>query len=141
MLWGGLHGLLLGLERARGVARGLHASVEPDAVERLLKGAALFQLSALLWIPFRAEDLGSMGALLGRMLAFDAPEAITVGMLAAAGIIVFGWLAQVFDEFRGTLGFANAIPLPITGLAYGVCVAAVVVFNSGGGQAFIYFRF
>jgi len=142
VIWGTIHGFLLAFERwRRGRSPRLGEAAAVATPHRILRAAAMFQLSVLLWIPFRAESVGTAGALLGKLVAFEAPEVVTVGMLLVVAIVSAAWLAQVFDEYVGTLDSQAAIPVLLKGLAYGVLFAAIVVMNSAGAQPFIYFQF
>ena len=137
VVWGTIHGGLLAVERWLGVAR----RPPPSVRERVVRGFLMFQLSVLLWIPFRAESLASTGTVLHKLVAFEAPKVVTVGMLVLVLVVIGAWLAQLFDEYWDTAESIARLPLALKGLAYGVIFAAIVVFNSAGAQPFIYFQF
>ncbi len=103
--WGGLHGLLLAAERARG-KRGLFA-----ALPRPLATAGTFLLVLVAWVPFRAAGLGEAGRYLGSMLGLGTaqPGAWLVGgivyqpyyliTMAVAAVVV--WVVpQTWDWTR-----------------------------------------
>ncbi len=79
VLWGGVHGLVLGLEKAVDLPRRVRAS----RWIALLSGLATFHLVAALWIPFRARSLQD---------AVDLVTQIASGVdLALAGQVLSGF--------------------------------------------------
>jgi alginate O-acetyltransferase complex protein AlgI len=69
VVWGGLHGLLLAAERARG-RRGLFAGLP-----RPLRVGGTFLLVLLSWVFFRAADLPAASRYLAAMLGLGEPQA------------------------------------------------------------------
>jgi len=67
--WGGLHGLLLAAERARG-KRGLFAGLP-----RPIRVGGTFLIVLVSWVFFRAADLPAAGSYLAAMLGLGEPQA------------------------------------------------------------------
>jgi len=80
VVWGGVHGLLLAVERALGVGAAADASTAP--VVRLLRGVLTFHLVVFCWIFFRAPDVHS---------AF----AYIAGIAPLTGLSDIGWTPLV----------------------------------------------
>lgn len=80
IVWGGLHGVLLLLER---LLWGSRHPQQPDSaasggLQRLLLTAGTFGLVCLTWVPFRADSLRQAGLLLSAMLGFGRQDGSTV---------------------------------------------------------------
>jgi len=143
VVWGGLHGLLLCLERLLGRSTTIdaHAPLRLRDAPRVL---LVFQLTCLLWVPFRAPTLAvalSMwrGALFGSYLSGwpVLPSAIVLLCCALHGLE--RWLRPRVPALQArvaALAFGPALEGAVLG---GVAAAAVMA--SGAGAEFIYFRF
>ena len=112
LVWGGIHGAFLALERARG-RRGLTASLPAP-----LQTATTFLIVAVAWVFFRATDLGAALRYLANLVGVGAVEdgAALVGgvvrqpyyllcLATAAGVV---WLAPQSWDFSRRLGPARA---------------------------------
>jgi len=148
IVWGGLHGVLLLLER---LLRGSRKSQQPDSaasggLRRRLLTAGTFGLVCLTWVPFRADSLRQAGLLLSAMLGFGRQDGSTVivdavvrqpwhvGMLCVGAVIV--WLApQQSRQFVSRLSGGRVV----------VCVAllwlSLLQLTLQEQQPFIYFMF
>ncbi len=139
LVWGGLHGAWLALERALG-KRGLYSFLpRPGRILLTFTGVLLT------WVFFRAPDLPGAGRYLADMVGLGgrAPEAALLGVvmftpyalisLAVAGLVT--WLApQTWD-------WSRRLPLPRAAMAF-VCLSlALVMMASQGYNPFIYFIF
>jgi D-alanyl-lipoteichoic acid acyltransferase DltB (MBOAT superfamily) len=138
LLWGAMHAALLLLE---GVSRGFWRRA-PAALTIPLVWVAVF----LAWVPFRADDLGSVLACY-RALGHGRWTPPSLGFLFGAAALV------LVDLFRVPLGAAPPAPAAgWRGLAWvgrgaawaaaGVAVASLTHLLWGAAEkAFIYFRF
>lgn len=140
VLWGGLHGLLLALEKKLGWGRLAH-DYKGRPVRRILRSLVVFQLVVLTWLPFRAESWGDMVTVARALVRFDAPDTITVGMAVAVIIMVWGQAAQWTGEVMPVKRRFLRLPLGVKAGAYAVMAAAIVVFAARGAQPFVYFQF
>lgn len=138
VVWGGLHGFYLTVERLLSVNR---RASSWGMGARVLRGVVYFQLVAFTWIPFRADTLGQAWALVRRMFAFQGPETVTVGTVGAIAVMGYFWAWQAADEAVGLKRRLAQMPVLAKGLAYGLVAVLVVVLNSGAAQTFIYFQF
>ena len=139
VLWGGFHGLLLALERARG-KRSLFAPLP-----RPLRVAGTFLTVVISWVLFRAEDLSRAGDYLANMIGmgprFDG--ALLVGGIVGqpyylatvtAAAVVAWWAPQTWDWTR-RLNWPRA--LGVTALL----ALALLVLGTQAHNPFIYFIF
>jgi len=140
VLWGGLHGLYLAIERAmRGVSpagSGRHDSA--DWPGTLL----VFLVIMLTWIPFRAATPAVALDVLRGLFAFTRPNVLYPSTTMAQLLGIFatlGWhyaqrdvsLESRFGQLRGVAQTAV-----IAG-----CLIAVFICSGGEQRAFIYFQF
>jgi alginate O-acetyltransferase complex protein AlgI len=139
VIWGGLHGAMLALERFRGKTALYGALPAP------LRVAATFAIVLVAWVFFRATDVPHAVRYLGDMLAAGTPQA-GAGLLAGivyapyylgtfllAGLIV--WTApQTWDWTR-------TLTLPRATATLALLVLAVVVLTTQAFNPFIYFIF
>jgi alginate O-acetyltransferase complex protein AlgI len=139
VVWGGLHGVLLGLERVRGRAAIYGALPAP------IRTALTFVIVLVTWVFFRSPDLPHAMRYLGDMAAIGTPQAgagllsgIVYGpyylgtFLAAAGVV---WAApQTWD-------WSRTLTAPRAAAAAAAFVLAVVVLTTQAFNPFIYFIF
>jgi alginate O-acetyltransferase complex protein AlgI len=138
VLWGLFHGLYLAIERRLGVGRG---PVE-GAVALTLRRLVVFHAVVITWLLFRAQDTQKLVDLSRALLGGSAaPGLLTNGMVAAMVLVVLGLWTQWIGAARDVDGAFLRLPVPVKGLIYCAVAIAVVVFNSGGAKAFIYFAF
>jgi alginate O-acetyltransferase complex protein AlgI len=137
VVWGALHGLYLIIERLLAS----RAEVPGTIHLRLLRAFAIFQLVCLAWIFFRAPDLGTAVAILGRIVRgggpFAASEFYGRALILCCGL----WLLEVWfapgdpiralRERRINLSFAYLV----------VVIIGIVVLGESHAHTFIYFQF
>ena len=148
VIWGGLHGLLLLLERLL-----LPRRTRPDAVEqssaasvrRLSMQLLTFLIICLTWVPFRASSVNEAGQLFAALLGFGRRDGSTLlvdalvrqpwtlWMLWLAAVIV--WTAPQSRDFVAQLTLWRVV----------VCLAllcvSVLILTLQVQQPFIYFMF
>jgi len=139
VVWGGLHGAGLALERAAG-KRSLYRSLPRPA-----RVALTFFGVLLTWVFFRASDLGAAWRYLGAMFGLVEAQpaaALLAGVLytpyallslAAAAIVTWG-CPQTWD-------FTRELSAPRGAWALGCLALALVALASQGYNPFIYFIF
>jgi len=144
VVWGGLHGLWLALER--GItesrrARGL--TPVPDTVWlRSLKRLGTFHLVCLAWVFFRADSLTGAFRVLGRVFTGwgAATTLVTPAVLVAVGV---GLAAQYVPRSavnHGLIGFSRLRPA-VQGLVLAFTLMVIDALGPEGVAAFIYFQF
>jgi D-alanyl-lipoteichoic acid acyltransferase DltB (MBOAT superfamily) len=136
VVWGGLHGLYLAVERA------IPARLGPGNRTSRAWAVATAALVAVTWIPFRAADFSDAMAALSALVAgtgdgVPSPSALTVVALAT-------WLTVIADRVDSRWGDTN--PLRgrsgiVEGLAYAGALVAVIVLSGTATVPFIYFQF
>jgi D-alanyl-lipoteichoic acid acyltransferase DltB (MBOAT superfamily) len=139
VIWGGLHGAYLAMERAlRGAGR--DASL-PKAKDWMLT-ACTFLVVTLTWIPFRAHDTHSAVTVftgLWRSGLMPGQDPAILLLCYAGMALLLAWqfmnrdisLEQRFSRFSPTLQAAIV----------GGCLVAMFLCSGGDERAFIYFQF
>jgi D-alanyl-lipoteichoic acid acyltransferase DltB (MBOAT superfamily) len=137
VLWGGIHGAGLALERWRGEPNVLQSS----ALNLWLRRLAVFLVVCAAWIFFRAEsvtDALHMFAYLGiwewRPYFATAIEVlvVTCGVMLAMDLRL--------EKYREEYAFQHAA-LPQRLAVFAAFVGAVILFSASQSNAFIYFQF
>lgn len=140
IVWGGIHGLLLSLERLLGWHR--QSDIPTGPTVRFWRGLIMFQWIAFSWVPFRVKDMDSLGQLLALLGGAQPPAVFTVGMALVLAIVFGGWLVQWLLLCWPTL-YARVLawPIAVKTAIYAMIWAMVMIFNADEPQPFIYFRF
>ena len=139
VLWGGFHGVLLALERARS-RRSLF-----DPLPRPLRVAGTFFLVLLSWVIFRSDNLSNAGALFSSMvgvgptgdgaLLLDGLIAQPYYLLTVAVAAVVVWRAPQSWDWTRTLPVWRAL------ICLGLLWASLVALTTQSFNPFIYFIF
>ena len=140
VVWGGLHGLYLAVERA---LRSRFPDYRPAGLALFGLGLLTFALVNITWVFFRAKTFDGAWLVLKGMFGLNAnavPIVPAVDLLAV-GVIVGGLVAAHWLMRRRTLESAIAqVPAPVL-TAVWACLAFAVAIEQGSGNAFIYFQF
>jgi len=140
VLWGGLHGIYLAVERRlRGAESGVPSS---SHVQDWMLTVFTFLVVTLTWIPFRAHDTQTAGRMFGGLFDLQHPaaqglDALLICYAATAALLVWQWmnrdisLEERFQRFSPTLQAA----------VLGGCLVAMFLCSGGDERAFIYFQF
>ncbi|QNP39413.1 MBOAT family O-acyltransferase [Lysobacter solisilvae (ex Woo and Kim 2020)] len=140
VVWGGLHGLYLAVERA---LRTRFAGYAPGPLAVFGLGLLTYALVNITWVFFRAEGFGQAWTVLRGMFGGNPGAApilhtaqLTTVALIVTGIVIAHWLMR-----RRTLEamLAQRHPVPLAA-CMGVMAFAVAA-TQGSGNAFIYFQF
>ncbi|MBN2113247.1 MAG: MBOAT family protein [Acidimicrobiia bacterium] len=144
VIWGGLHGLWLALERL--VVEGRRARGKaplPDAWwRRSLQRVGTFHLVCFAWVFFRADSLGTAWTVLGRLFTGwgEGATLLTPAVLVA---IAVGLAAQYVPRPAVNhllIGFSRLRPA-VQGLALAFTLMIIDALGPEGVAAFIYFQF
>ena len=139
VLWGGLHGIYLAVERAtRGASRGAPLAPARDWILT----AFTFLAVSLTWIPFRAHDAGTAAAVftdLWRSTPVTPPDTDALYLCYAGAALMLIWqfwnrdisLEERFSRFNPALQAA----------LLGGCLVLMFLCSGGDERAFIYFQF
>jgi D-alanyl-lipoteichoic acid acyltransferase DltB (MBOAT superfamily) len=141
VLWGGLHGLLLAGHRF--VRSPTRTTSRPLAIGDAWRIILCFHAVCLIWVFFRAENLGTSIAFLGGL--FDVfelspwPEVQTLIVVLCAGLHFVERIArEKLPEIRSRLS------RPLGGVLEGTVIGVVWALSfatAGRGGEFIYFQF
>ena len=142
VVWGGLHGLYLAVERWLREKTGV-AGDPASGWSRLALALATYALVNVTWVFFRAEDFGGAARILAGMagLAAEAAPILPTLFVAKVVVIVVAIVAtQWLMRNRSLEDVVARTPWWVTGLVAAAMLFAVTI-TQGSGQAFIYFQF
>ncbi|MDR7135370.1 alginate O-acetyltransferase complex protein AlgI [Lysobacter niastensis] len=140
VVWGGLHGLYLAVERT---LRSRFAGYVPGPLALFGLGLLTYALVNITWVFFRSRGFGQAWSVLQGMFGGNAEAGpilstahLTMVALIVAGIVAAHWLmrARTLEAM-----LADRHPVPLSA-ALGVMAFAIVA-AQGAGNAFIYFQF
>ena len=146
MLWGGLHGCYLILQRLAStpLIRLADTLRMPSPLRSFAGGLCVFTLVTLAWIPFRAPDFASAGHILFSVLSSARPSFQDVPnkfqlyrdffLIVMVGLLEFSDVRFKFPRMFN----ANPVLRPVAGAAL---LLALSLFSVFGSHAFIYFQF
>ncbi|GAA1997721.1 MBOAT family O-acyltransferase [Catenulispora subtropica] len=140
VIWGGIHGVGLAVERAWPTIT--VASRIPPPVKAVGARLLTFHVVCLAWVFFRAPDLSTAFAVLGRLSASGPATGVltpTVVLLIAAALAA-QWIPRGVGAYLRT-AFVR-LPVYAQGVSFGVLLLVIAAAGGGRGVApFIYFRF
>jgi alginate O-acetyltransferase complex protein AlgI len=142
VVWGGLHGLYLAVERWIRAKSGI-AGDPAGPWSRLALALFTYFLVNLTWVFFRAADFGGAARILTGMfgLSGEAPAVLPTIFMIKAGVIVAGIvIVQWLMRKRELEDVVSRTPWWVTGLVTAAMLFAVII-AQGSGEAFIYFQF
>ncbi|MCY7271673.1 MAG: hypothetical protein LH485_06425, partial [Sphingomonas bacterium] len=140
VVWGGLHGLYLSVERW---LKQRFAGYRPGRAMLVAIGTLTFVLINITWVFFRAKDFTVAATILHSMAGMGVKP---IGMIAAlpmiyAMTIVAGIVATHWAMRDKTLEIAiERTPAWVVGGLLSIMAIAIVA-EQGKGSAFIYFQF
>jgi len=142
IIWGGLHGLALSVEKLlKSTGPG-----KPSALRRALGGLFTFHFVCFCWIFFRSEGMEKAGQMI-RQIAFEFRPEFFPDFLAGYGMVLF-WMALGFglhflpkSAELAAQRLATSLPLLGKAFVFTALVALVMQVKSAEVQAFIYFQF
>ena len=144
VFWGGMHGVGLALERARGDARQARGLPEPGATAGALalQRLAVFAFVSVAWVFFRADSIGGAFAVLWRLVAGlgSIGSAVTWPVV---GLVVLGIGIQyvprrLIERLEGGLagiGWAGQ------GAVLALALFLIDTLGPQGAAEFLYFKF
>jgi alginate O-acetyltransferase complex protein AlgI len=140
VVWGGLHGLYLGVER---VLRQRYAGYQPGPFALFGLALVTYALVNLTWVFFRAKDFGKAWQILVGMLGMrgDAKPMLPTVHVVMVSVIIAAIVLSHWRMRDTTLENAVARTPPLLiGVALGLMAFAVII-AQGTGASFIYFQF
>ncbi|MDX6273702.1 MAG: alginate O-acetyltransferase complex protein AlgI [Frankiales bacterium] len=144
VVWGALHGTLLGLHRRWRENKPAERSLASLGWRDLPAVVLTFGVVALCWIPFRATSVRQTGEYLQGLLSFQ--RGTSVYFDRAGWVLVLGGIAllaavDLCQRRTGRETPALAVPAPLHGILTTAAVASILVFSGGAAAPFIYFQF
>ncbi|MEO8670233.1 MAG: MBOAT family O-acyltransferase [Tahibacter sp.] len=140
VVWGGLHGLYLCVERG---LRRRYAHWRPGPVAQIALGLLTYTLVNVAWVFFRASSFSKAWSVLAGMFGAntDAAPILAAGHIAAVSLIVAALVMTHWLMRDRTLESLLArTPAPVLTGAWAAMVFAIMI-EQGAGNAFIYFQF
>ena len=142
VIWGGIHGVGLAIERALAARREYlgHAPARDTVLRRVAGRVATFHIVCLAWVFFRADGFGNAMEMFGRLFSFASGGFVAANVLL---LVVAGILIQYLPkDATGRLqsGFAR-LSVGAQGAVLATVLVAVSIFGNQGVAAFIYFQF
>jgi D-alanyl-lipoteichoic acid acyltransferase DltB (MBOAT superfamily) len=140
VIWGGLHGIYLAVERAIR-ERVPNRTASPPM--KFLYGMVTLFFVIVAWVWFRSPDVATASNVFATMFAptgvghlagFAAAQKLAIA--AFVFVVAVHWLMRDRDLIADT----QRIPRPLLGAALGLLLALVVL-SPGDNHAFIYFQF
>ena len=141
VVWGGMHGLFLGIHRALGgyVPRGRPPVPRFRDIPAVL---LTFASVSLLWVFFRADSLTDAWNYLSGLALWRAGAADIDSVLLIAFSIFFVLAIDISQRVTADHAVIARRWHPVPrGMAYAVMFLAIVMWSGGAAQQFIYFQF
>lgn len=142
VLWGGLHGVYLVIERLLHEWFGDNQCLRRGGVRDVLLSLGTFLIVTLTWIPFRASDWSVFSQVLSGLFRWDSPmqlELIMVLVSLTAIVATVRWHFALRDRSLEA-EFGRWGTLAQTGVV-AICLIGVFLCSGGDERAFIYFQF
>lgn len=142
VVWGGLHGLYLAVERFLQRRFGESVAFKGTPVKIALALITYFFVN-ITWVFFRSQDFATAARILKSMLLLETsgkPILITWHVWSAAGTIAIMLLCHWLLRDRDLAEVAEKTPSVLFGLVWGAMLFLIAI-TQGGSDAFIYFQF
>ncbi|HTL37655.1 MAG TPA: MBOAT family protein [Kofleriaceae bacterium] len=141
VVWGGMHGIYLVIERQIRGAR----PVEPSGALRVAVGVvATYLLVCLTWVFFRAPDFATAGQMIGAMFGFGTAVHGQISSLVRAALVAGVVTAMVVIHGVARNVHLEEILARLSPSTRGVMLGTMlflIAIAAGGQRAFIYFQF
>ncbi len=142
VVWGGLHGVYLGIERWLKKTWGSAAWLKRRMVQLAL-GILTYLLVNITWVFFRAQSFPQAFGMIQSMFGFN-PEgkAVLPNIYIIEVIVVMLIMLLVHWRMRNTSleAVVQKAPWPVVGTIWGIMLFLIII-TQGSGDAFIYFQF
>jgi alginate O-acetyltransferase complex protein AlgI len=144
VVWGGIHGLGLAVERLARDRRAARGLPEPrdTARRRWIGRIVTFHVVCFAWIFFRADSFGRAGEVIARLFTAwgEASPLVTTSVVLAILVGIGGQFLRP-DAVAGALRGFQRLPLPAQAAALGIALMVIDTLGPQGVAPFIYFRF
>lgn len=142
ILWGGLHGLALAVERWWKEI----FPQQPGRLRRMLGGLWTFHFVCFCWIFFRVQDMDTAWAMLGQIAWSFNPQILPEFLSGYAAVVFWmavGYILHFMPASWEQIAEKSVMRLPLPAKAMLIVLIAVLVMQvkSSEVQPFIYFQF
>ncbi len=142
VIWGGIHGVGLAVERMLGVGRTAEAGrADLFSVPAWLRRVVVFHLVCLAWVFFRAEDLGSALTFLGGLTNLAWRPEYLIGLKFLAAVVAPLFVIDLINESRHEEYLMEGVPAWRRLVVATIFMLALTAFSGNELNAFIYFQF
>ena len=142
VVWGGLHGLFLALERWL-EERFAGARIAQNVVFQFFIALVTYFAVNITWVFFRAQDFSTAFGMIVSMVGLQTDAIAVVPTIRVIHtVVVIGSLVSVhwFMRQRSLEDVAARTPTWLLGVLWGAMLFAIIT-TQGTGDAFIYFQF
>lgn len=142
VVWGGLHGAFLAIERWLKPRLG-DAALLQRWLPQLLLGLLTYALINITWVFFRAQDFATAWRLLASMLGLHADgKAVLASIDIVQVCVVIGAMlaTHAYMRERQLHAVVAAAPRAVVGIVWGTMLWLILI-TQGQSNAFIYFQF
>lgn len=138
LCWGGIHGLLLCLEKALGISKRKYSGFR-----KFCHWAVTFMLVNMAWVLFRVNNLSEgVKVITGMFTSLGIPYLDQTTFVALAFVFPVLFIKEAGEEFgRYHIAVENSRRWVVRHLYLALMVALIVLFGVLGGDQFIYFQF
>jgi alginate O-acetyltransferase complex protein AlgI len=138
--WGGLHGVLLCVERLLGIG---HERTAPRGLVAMARVVVTFLLVSLAWVLFRSPTFAAAESVYRALFAGGGGPSLLSGWQAvlAVGILLFGIVRLLAGGRHTALSWPKMRAFAQAGVLAGLLLALELLTWSGTSPAFIYFKF
>jgi alginate O-acetyltransferase complex protein AlgI len=146
VIWGGLHGLYLIVERLICASSIGKLDLWKNKFIQIILMLVTFLLVCVTWVFFRAETLESAFEIVRTMFGFGEANIVKQAIGARARQLVLGvtgltLILHYFLRHSSVEGFFSKIPYGLRSLLLAVMAYAIMISMGGENVAFIYFQF
>jgi hypothetical protein len=135
VVWGGLQGILMSIERMLGLSEGRPKSVAVI----LVRWAITFHLVCLSWVFFRAADIGQASEIIARIATMASGEEYALLQpVAILGLLLCSETLRFRKRFVSFIGRRPAMAFWLAAAAF---VLFSLMFRGARSPEFIYFQF
>ena len=141
LIWGGLHGLGMVLERFI-YGEKLKKMSNLLSVSNILRLLVTFAFVNFAWIPFRVNNMSDIVTIFSKIFSNVGSLYIDVNTLSMAVIaLLLVLLKDISDEYGWKISLLKSTNRPIKYLTFVLLVCYVLAFGVLNGGSFIYFQF
>lgn len=146
IVWGGLHGLALAVDKATRRLLHLERGYHPRGLLRVIAVIVTFHFVAFCWIFFRNTTFDATWAMLTQIATALHPEILPQVLTAypiVFSLIALGYVMHYMPDslYRRAEHIITRTPLWIQGILVCLCIYLFIQVKSSDIQPFIYFQF